>query len=377
MTENQVRRAGSGSAKPIAYFVTDHGYGHATRAAAVMGALSSEDPDIQFEIFTTAPRWLFDDQQAFPYRYHQLKTDVGLIQSNPFEVDLRKTVYELERTLPFEARTVAKTAKYLENIGTRMIICDIAPIGISVSVKSGIPSVLVENFTWDWIYAGYHDSHRELRRFSDLLGEIYARVQIRIQVQPFCLSIPTGLKTSPVCRPISPNAAVVRSALSIPPSKHMVLLSMGGLAGRSNYQMSLPDTPDTIFVIPGGSASLQRSGNVIMLPSRMEHRHPDLVSAADVVIGKVGYGTLAEVYQAGTAFGYLTRDDFRESAILANFIDRHIPSIKLDPDKFTAGDWHDELSKLLTMPRARRDRQTGAQQAAFHIINHLGPDRLV
>jgi hypothetical protein len=114
----------------------------------------------------------------------------------------------------------------------------------------------------------------------------------------------------------------------------MVLLSMGGLAGQSNYQMPLPDTHDTIFVIPGGSESLQRSGNVIRLPSKMEYRHPDLVSAADVVIGKVGYSTLAEVYQAGTAFGYLTRDDFRESPILANFIDRHIPSIKLDPGRF-------------------------------------------
>jgi len=155
MTETQLNGSGSGNATTVAYFVTDHGYGHATRAAAVMGAMSREAPGIRFEIFTTAPRWLFEGRQPLQYRYHRLKTDVGLVQSSPFEVDLQATVRQLGTTLPFDPGQVTETAALLKDIDTRIVICDIAPIGIDIAEKAGLPSVLVENFTWDWIYAGY------------------------------------------------------------------------------------------------------------------------------------------------------------------------------------------------------------------------------
>ena len=342
-----------------------------------MGALLKEEPGIRFEIFTTSPRWLFDDGQGIQYRYHYLKTDVGLIQSSPLEVDLQATVDALDKVLPFDTWTVAETASYLQKINTQMIICDIAPLGIAIANKSGILAVLVENFTWDWIYAGYHDSHGGLRRFSEYLAEIYAGVQHRIQVQPFCQATQHGLTTNPVCRPISTNAAKVRSELHIPPSMNMVLVSMGGLAGQQDFRGILPDSDDVIFVVPGSSSVLKKDDNLVLLPPDMHFHHPDLVNTADAVIGKVGYSTLAEVFQAGTPFGYLPRDDFRESAVLAEFIDDHMPSLRLDPEKFLAGSWHDELSNLLAMPRDDRYRPNGARQVALHIIEHLYPHRLV
>jgi hypothetical protein len=377
MTETQLNGSGSGNATTVAYFVTDHGYGHATRAAAVMGAMSREAPGIRFEIFTTAPRWLFEGRQPLQYRYHRLKTDVGLVQSSPFEVDLQATVRQLGTTLPFDPGQVTETAALLKDIDTRIVICDIAPIGIDIAEKAGLPSVLVENFTWDWIYAGYRSRHGGLRRFSEILSDTYARAQLRIQVHPFCQPVPGALKTNPVCRPISPYAARVRPDLGISPSENMVLLSMGGLAGRQNFRWPLPDIPGTVFVIPGGDATLKKMDNVILLPGQPEYSHPDLASAADAVIGKVGYSTVAEVFQAGVAFGYLIRKDFRESAVLADFIDRNIPSIRLDPDAFFSGGWQEDLSKLLSMPRRKRNRPNGALQAARHIIGQMNGGRLV
>ena len=32
-------------------------------------------------------------------------------------------------------------------------MCDISPLGLMVAERAGLPSVLVENFTWDWLYA--------------------------------------------------------------------------------------------------------------------------------------------------------------------------------------------------------------------------------
>ena len=39
---------------PLAYFISPHGFGHAARAAAVMSALHTQDPALQFEIFTAS-----------------------------------------------------------------------------------------------------------------------------------------------------------------------------------------------------------------------------------------------------------------------------------------------------------------------------------
>lgn len=355
----------------VAYFVTDHGYGHASRAVAVMAAIAQQQPGVFFEVFTTAPKWLFEQQKLFRFRYHQQKTDVGLIQSTPFEVDLEATVAELSRFLPFEPGGVAETALYLRSIQTRLVICDIAPIGIAIANRADIPAALIENFTWDWIYRGYHQRHGGLRRFSECLGAVYAAARIRIQVEPFCEPSPVGFKTGPVCRPISADPIDVRANLGLSAADAMVLVSFGGLGKPRRLVDSLPERDDIVFVLPGSKEEQRPRKNVILLPSHPGPAHPDLVNAADAVIGKVGYSTVAEVYQAGVPFGYLSRNDFPESAVLVDFIESHIPSAVLDRDTFTRGAWGNDLTRILSMPRVKRDSGAGAQQVAQHLMTHL------
>ena len=354
----------------IAYFVTDHGYGHATRAAAVMAALAGQRPGVCFEVFTTAPAWLFGSHRSFRFRYHRMKTDVGLIQSSPFDIDLNATAAELGRFLPFDHRRIRKTAAYLKRIQCRIVVCDIAPVGIRIAAEAGIPAVLVENFTWDWIYAGYGDRCRELQAFSRYLHDVYSAAGLRIQVKPFCESVRSGLETNPVSRSISSDRASIRAGLGISASERMILVSMGGLALPQSYPAILPDREDVVFVIPGGSDSRRRK-NLILLPHLSKFAHPDLVNAADAVIAKVGYSTLAEVFQVGVPYGYLPRDDFPESAVLVDFIERHIPSLAVDPVTFAAGDWQAELSALLALRRVERNQENGAAQVARHIVDHL------
>ena len=43
----------------IAFFVTPHGFGHASRTCAVMAALRERNSTLGFEIYTTVPEWFF------------------------------------------------------------------------------------------------------------------------------------------------------------------------------------------------------------------------------------------------------------------------------------------------------------------------------
>ncbi len=85
------------TARPIAYFISPHGYGHASRACAVMEVLHARNSQLRFEIFTRVPAWFFESSLLFPFGYHSLASDVGLVQSSPLVEDLQATLASLEQ----------------------------------------------------------------------------------------------------------------------------------------------------------------------------------------------------------------------------------------------------------------------------------------
>jgi hypothetical protein len=101
--------------------------------------------------------------------------------------------------------------------------------------------------------------------------------------------------------------------------------------------------------------------------------HPNLVNACDAVIGKVGYSTLAEVYHAGLPFGYIPRQEFRESSRLVEYIAQHMPGLAITPAQFDDGSWLSQLPQLLALPRLTRHAPNGADQAARFIHQLLAP----
>jgi hypothetical protein len=110
---------------------------------------------------------------------------------------------------------------------------------------------------------------------------------------------------------------------------------------------------------------------MVLMPHRSSFFHPDLINACDAVIGKVGYSTLAEVYHAGNPFGYVARQDFRESPALTAYIAQHMPGIAITPEQFDDGSWLSQLPQLLALPRLTRHEPNGADQAAHFICQLL------
>ena len=134
----------------IAYFITPHGYGHAARASAVMAAIQQSDSAIRFEIFTQVPRWFFQDSLSGPFGYHPILTDIGLVQKTSLAEDMPETVKRLDAFLPFDAGSIQDLAKQINQLECQLVLCDIAPMGIAVAGEVSIPSVLIENFTWEY-----------------------------------------------------------------------------------------------------------------------------------------------------------------------------------------------------------------------------------
>jgi hypothetical protein len=352
----------------IAYFISPHGFGHATRSAAVIAAIQALAPATHFDLFTQAPEWLFRVSLSGSFSYHTLISDIGLVQRSPLEEDLEATLQRLEAFLPFDKQQVNDLARQVQKLECQMIVCDIAPLGIAVAAQAGIPSVLIENFTWDWIYAGYLEAEGRFEKHIAYLQEIFQSASYHIQTEPVCNYTPSDLVTHPVSRPARLPRSQIRQRLGIAEAAKMVLVTMGGIESPLTFAEHPAANRNLWFVVPGGVPQ-GSDQHRILLPHHSDFYHPDLVHASDAIVGKAGYSTLAEAYLAGVPYIYTARTRFRETASIAAFIEKELGGFEIQESAFWSGEWIPGLVRMLEKPPRKEDKINGAMEAGRFILD--------
>ena len=95
--------------RKVAFVISSHGFGHASRASAIIEALRDRDPALVVELFTHVPRWYFS-QSIGNFNYHRTDCDLGLVQTNSLNADVGATVRELGKRLPLDPKEVKALA---------------------------------------------------------------------------------------------------------------------------------------------------------------------------------------------------------------------------------------------------------------------------
>jgi len=348
--------------------ITPHGFGHAARAAAVIEALARRI-SLRCTLLTTVPKWFFADSGAACLRWHEMQTDVGLVQASSLKEDMAATRFALESLYPLSPALIDRACALFA--GCDCILCDIAPLGIVVAKRLGIPSILLENFTWDWIYQAYRDDNPFLESHIVYLEEIYRQVDHHLQATPVCRPVPGAVPLSPVFREGRKSRDAVRASLGLPSGKPVILLTMGGI-GANNFSLhALQGKDKYVFLLAGSGEKEEVRGNVYQIPARGSLYHPDLIRAADLVVGKLGYSTMAEIFGAGTPFAFVGRPRFPESAVLASYVIENNMGREIESEAFVSGQWLDRLDGLLGLPRGDGPGENGADQAAAYIQDRV------
>lgn len=356
----------------IAYFISSHGFGHAARSSAVISSLLKMRTNIHFELFTSTQKWFFDESISPNFNYHFIKSDVGLIQTTPLYHDLPETIKELNRFLSFPENQISDLASQLKEHNIDLVICDISPLGILAAQQAGLPSLLIENFTWDWIYEEYQSEYPAFYEIIQSLKRIYQQSTFHIQTQPLCSPSPeSSWGAAPASRLPRQSPEHIRSRLGIPSNANMILVTMGGIQEDFSQMGEVRLDESTYVVIPGGSDTIERHGNTIFLPHHSDFYHPDLVHAANAIIGKAGYSTIAETYLADVPFGYILRSNFRESALLGEYIQQELNGFEIDEHAFKGQNWAACIPSLLKLKTPKRDRPNGADQIASFILTDI------
>ncbi len=353
----------------LAFFISPHGYGHAARACAVMEALLQRRPQTRFRIFTTVPPAFFAASlPAGTFTYHRLKSDVGLVQKSPLEEDVPATRRALARLYPPSPARLDALAKSLR--GCEAVLCDISPLGIAAAHRAGLPAILVENFTWDWIYRHYGNPS-PLTDYAQILEPIFGQAEVHIQTRPLCAPHPAADATlPPIARRPQKSRRETRLALGVPAEALLLLLSLGERLPAAPVRELLRRYPRLHVLLPGGERLPPAPR--LYTPPRERCYHPNLVAAADFILAKAGYSTVAEAYRAGLPFAYLSRPKFPESRVLAEFIETHLGGFTIPAEDWAAHTWPRLLGDLLAMPRREPQFPNGAEGAAEVIERVVG-----
>ncbi|MBI2838405.1 MAG: hypothetical protein HYX75_08830 [Acidobacteria bacterium] len=354
----------------IAYYVSGHGFGHATRSCVVAAALAAEH-DVWI-VSPVAETFLRSNAKA-AFQYRSATLDVGVIQPDSMTPDFPATVTALDLLHRRSRHLVDQEVGWLRALRIERVLVDIPPLACVAASEAGIQAAVLTNFTWDDIYREYVTSMERFEVSVGVMGSQYARASVLLRL-PFG----TGMEAireqktlGMVARVARLDRSVVRARMGLGQGR-VGLLSYGGL-GLGNHAPDRWNIPPGWSLISVGGVPGDRNldDGVRMIPpellTRLDLSYTDILAAVDAVLTKPGYGIVSDCVANRTPVLYSDRGPFAEYPLLVEGIRRFLPNVFLNREALRTGEvrgaleqiegaaWPAESMKALT-PREIRDR---------------------
>lgn len=357
----------------VVYYVTSHGFGHATRAAAVCREL--ERLGARVVVRTAAPAWLFAEERL-KAEVRVTAFDCGLAMTDALTVDLPVSLASYEAALSSWAARLAEEAAFLRGAGADAVLSDAEALPVEAAAAAGVPVAVVSNFTWDWIVEPWAAEDARWERVRARLAAAYSRADVLLRL-PLGGGAPAIARSADmplvVRRPALTREEVFKKAgLDLSDPRPLAAFSLGGVgwtAGESSRVDALEGWRFAAYSPrpPGVKAEW------IQLPRRSDLRHSDLIAAADAVFTKPGYGTFAEVLAARVPALVVPRADFRESGLMVPIVSRLGRLRVLELSDFLAGRWQAGLDAVLAAREPWADvAMDGAEAVALRALALAG-----
>jgi L-arabinokinase len=342
----------------IVFYISGHGFGHASRAIELVGAILRREPDARVTVRTAVPTWLFDLTADPRVEVQAFAADTGMVQIDGLRLDEEGSAQAASAFYADFERRIADEARRLQRLGATCVVGDIPPLAFAAAARAGVPSVAVGNFTWDWIYAAYPDFDRLAPGVLHTIRQAYAATTVALRLPLHGGFEPMAAVTRDIpfiARRSAHGRRDVRRALDLPDHRPVVLASFGG------YGVELP------------LDRLGRSPRFTLIPPMPQPppglTYADLVAAADVVVSKPGYGIVSECLANDTALLYTSRGRFIEYDVFVEEMPQVLRCRYIPQDDLLEGRWADAIEGVLAQsPPPGRPRIDGATVAADVIL---------
>jgi L-arabinokinase len=372
----------------VVFYVSGHGFGHASRVIEVINAFLARVPDAEVHVRTSAARWLFDVTVKGRVRYEAVECDTGVVQRDSLHPDLEATASRARAFYEeFDARTF-REAEALRAVRPDLVVSDMPPLAFAAADAAEVRAIALGNFTWDWIYDDYAQWLGGAAWIPGLIRDThrFAAEAWRLPMHGGFAGFRRVIDLPFVARHSAREGGEVRQRLGVGEGRRLVLVSFGGFGLESIGLDALARLDGYDFIVTEGSlvpkgdrtagTATRRDRNVVSVNEHAWYaegwRYEDLVKAADAVMSKPGYGIISECLANDAALVYTSRGRFVEYDVLVAALPSTVRAAFISNDDLLAGRWADALEAALAQRRPPAPEATdGAEFAADRLLSFL------
>lgn len=344
--------------KTICYYISDYGYGHATRSIALIRFLLQYAPN-QYRIIVCSKNalpFIRKSLKGVPsdnILYHECTSDLGyVLKEGSVDTDpilFKSKYFEYVETLPFEFQ---READFIASEHASLVISDISPIPIAAARIAKVKSLGISNFTW---YTAYKNmlSHKDLQPLFHAYSMMDSFISLAGSNEPqWCKGV-RSMKADFFCRDTDENE-VRRLINKINPKRNKCVIYFAlGMSIQASGLDSLKMWQDDscVFVVSSNIDIVRESIHSIP-PSYTESQN--YVAAADVIITKPGWGTVGEAVSLFKPLLLLDRDLMSEDQnTIHSLTGRHPYQLK-SWERLKLMNAKDIIARLLSSPRMKQ-----------------------
>ncbi|KAG0470682.1 hypothetical protein HPP92_017382 [Vanilla planifolia] len=353
----------------FAYYVTGHGFGHATRVVEVVRHLIAAGHVVH--VVTAAPEFVFTTEIQSPNLHiRDVLLDCGAVQADALTVDRLASLAQYHETAVVPRTSILTTeVEWLSSIKADLVVSDVVPVACRAAADAGIGSVCVTNFSWDFIYAEYvMDAGNNHRSIIWQIAEDYSHCELLLRLPGYCPmpAFRDVIDVPLVVRRLHKSRAEVRKELGLGDDVKLVVFNFGGQpAGWTLKQNWLP--VGWLCLVCGASEKQVLPPNFIRLAK--DAYTPDLIAASDCMLGKIGYGTFSEALAYKLPFVFVRRDYFNEEPFLRNMLEYYQGGVEMIRRDLLTGRWKSYLERALTLTPCYDGGINGGEVAARILQN--------
>lgn len=303
----------------FAIYVSDHGFGHATRMAALAEEL------IRFGIFvhirSARPDYIFAGLDSKYYQKWDVVCDFGVKHGENLAPDLKATEEALLELMGQRSSILEREVDFLRKEGIDLIITDIPWLPVEAGIYADVPVFAISNFDWLFIYEGLFGDETHLKPVFNTIFGLYQKVDHAFRLP---LSSPRSMSSF---RKVEKTGLLARKPLAekdlmtelgVSKDEATLLCSFGG-QGEMDFDLEKLCAAFQGTVL--SSAPSDGISNHIQIPREIDFS--TLVAQVDVFLTKPSYSSFSEAIQSGTHIIYCPRAGYPEEEILIKGIERY------------------------------------------------------
>jgi uncharacterized protein (TIGR00661 family) len=319
--------------KTIAYYISEYGYGHATRSIAIIRKILTRDSSVKIIIcHSFAMDFIKRSLNSDRVQFRDIKTDIGyFLKNNSIEPDAKRMTSEYKHFIREMDKMIEQEEKFLLSHQIDLVISDISPLPFGAANHLQIPSIGISNFTWYTAYQGiideellgvFRDSYQKMNYFFALAG---SNEMVSEKTKVFHYGF--------FSREIEP-AEVRRITKEINPdqNKKVVFVGLGMKIGDLKLEdLPLWDSDNTVFIV-SSNVQINRE-NVFKIPEEYTESQ-NYVAASNLIISKAGWGIIGEAIVNHVPFLIIERQSMKEDQNTINYVNEVYNSNKISWEQF-------------------------------------------